>query len=258
MKRINKFIKKIFPDGHFHWQNLNDRPGDKLGPPIHGRCWLFLSNQHGNELSFDWNLWTNFCHASLTVRQHDDDVQLAIAFPPVAFWFGIGHKEIREFLNKHIEGYEGRQIGIRVFDWSVWWDVWSNTMSWSNKTPKWRDGSFNVLDFVLGERQYSERDIESRDVDVPMPEGNYKGTVKMREATWKRPRWFTYRLMRAHIDMEEPIPIPGKGSASYNCGDDATHGLTCPARTIPEAVGKLVGSTLGTRMKRSNTWRWNR
>jgi hypothetical protein len=255
---INDIVKKIFPKGHFHWQNLNEKPGDELGLPIHGRCWLYFDDQWGNNLHFSWNLWSDFCHVQVTVREHEDDIMFSFAIPPVSLWLGLSNRRLNKFLNKHIKGYDGRQTGIRVFDWSVWWDVWSNTMSWSNKTPKWRDGSFNIPDFFLGKWKYSEKELESREVEIPMPEKTYNGTVKMQMATWKRPRWFAKKIMRAHIDMKDPIPIPGKGSASYNCGDDATHSLTCPARNIPEAVGKLVGSTLETRMKRSNIWKWEK
>ncbi len=256
---IKKLIKKILPDSHFHWQNLNERKGDEFGPPTEGRCWFHFDDEFGNCLGFEWNLWSRFCQLGFKIKGCDEDVKAFIAFPPVAFWVNFENRKLNKLLDKYIKGYESKTTEISIFSNSIYWKLWENTHEWSSKTPKWKNGSFDVLNFFLGKNKYSERDIENSDVEIPMPEGSYKGNVRMFESTWKRPRWFANRLIRADVNVEnDPIPIPGKGTMSYNCGDDATYSMTCPANSIEEAVGKMVGNTLRTRKKYGGTWKWER
>jgi hypothetical protein len=49
--------------------------------------------------------------------------------------------------------------------------------------------------------------------------------------------------------MTDPVPFPGKGENSWDCGEDATHGYYGPAASIEDAVGNLVTSTLKRRRK---------
>lgn len=58
------------------------------------------------------------------------------------------------------------------------------------------------------------------------------------------------------MKMEEPVPVPGKGENDWDCGDDAIHGSTFAATTIPEAIGKMVGSAMRTRERYASLdWR---
>lgn len=254
---LEKVIKKIFPKSHFHWQNLNELPKGRLGPPIEGRCWFWFDDGC-NSLRFSWSLRSRFCHVELIVKENDDDICVSVAFPPIALWFAITNIRFRKWLNSKIEGYESKEIGLTIHDGSIWWKLWANRWSWSNKTPKWKDGNFNFIDFFFGKKEYNSLELENKEIIVPMPEKTYKGRIKLTEDTWKRPRWFMDRVYRAHVDMDEPIPFPGKGTMSYNCGDDALHGLTCPAKSIEEAIGKIVEDVLKTRRKRGSSWEWSK
>jgi hypothetical protein len=41
-----------------------------------------------------------------------------------------------------------------------------------------------------------------------------------------------------NIDNDEPIPLPGKGTTSYNCGDDASYSISMVYRGSLEATAK--------------------
>lgn len=43
---------------------------------------------------------------------------------------------------------------------------------------------------------------------IPMPEGPYLAKITFRPYDYRRRRWFASRVMRAHVLMEHPIPIP--------------------------------------------------
>lgn len=130
-------------------------------------------------------------------------------------------------------------------------------MSWDSKTPRYRKGAFHLDDFFLGKAVFSKNVIETREVAVPMPEGTYDAVVALSDDTWKRPRWpFPRVIRRADIKVEKGIPHPGKGENSWDCGDDDTYGMCAPARTIPEAVGHLVGSCLKDRVRYGGYSKW--
>lgn len=154
---------------------------------------------------------------------------------------------------------ERRLLSLSFHDGAAFWRVWKDDMSWSSGTPRWRDGSFNFVDFVLGKSVCSTVVLDEKHVLVPMPERSYPATAKLVEFTWKRSRSpFTKRMIRADIDIPAGIPVPGKGENSWDCGDDATYSITTgEVRSIAEGVGKLVGSCLETRVKRSGYLGWS-
>lgn len=153
--------------------------------------------------------------------------------------------------------YSGRTVSVAIHDWALWWALWVDDDGWTRSRPRWRQGSFYPLDAIFGKMKNSERLLERREIAIHMPEGLYKGVCEMKEGTWQRARWpFPKRIVRAHIDMTDPIPIPGKGENSWDCGEDATHGSTFLAQSIPEAVGYLTGSILRTRERHGGRdWR---
>jgi hypothetical protein len=64
------------------------------------------------------------------------------------------------------------------------------------------------------------------------------------------------RRIRAKITPDTPIPFPGKGENSWDCGEDATHSMTCNATNEQEAVAKLVASVLNDRYRHGGkNWR---
>jgi hypothetical protein len=258
MMEINRIIKKFFPNGWFHYQNLNDFPDGSLGPPIEGRCWLNFDLE--NSLYFSWFVKSNFCHLGLSLGDYDEKIVFKVAFPPIALWFGANIEKLSKLIDKHISkgDWYAKNTEISIHDGSIWWRLFVRSGYWNKNIPRWRHGNFNVIDFILGENKYTNRVLKEEKIDIPMPEGNYPATIKMEMATWKRPRWFAKRLKRADIEMEKPIPFPGKGENSWDCGDDACYGMTTPARSIGEAIGKMVEHVLDNRLKRGGPYKWNR
>jgi len=143
-----------------------------------------------------------------------------------------------------------REFSYKIHGGALWWCLWMNPDEWNHTDPKWRRGNFNPADFFFGRYKYSERILETVNVLIPMPEKPYPATIEMREDSWKRPRWpFTRYMKRANIDVPNGIPHQGKGENSWDCGPDATYGMTCPARTIAQAVGTMVESCYRDRLR---------
>lgn len=269
MKRIIDAAIRIsgFDSGGLVNYSADDQPHGvtKSAPPWHAKLWCHLKN--GSQAYVEWSLGEKTCGVSLRLSPHDEHVvKVHVAVPSVALFTGYAPKH-GAFVHRMIEAiaggptdihdkYGSRELSLRVHDWALWWDVWVDPTGWSSKRPKWRDGSFHVLDALFGKHEYESIPLKTATIQIPMPEGLYKGTCTLSEDVWKRPRWFAKKIRRAHVDMVEPIPFPGKGSESWNCGDDAAFGMTMQARTIGDAIGAMVASVTNSRHRNGGpNWR---
>ena len=240
----------------WHWQNLS--LADKKGRlPLHGRAWLHFGSE---SLSVEWNLLSKSCGISLAAGD-ERTWSASVKLPPIALYFGAELRKERLFsrLAKKLIAlspsdmnctWSGRRLDVSVHDWSIWWHLWVDDSGWTSKRPKWRDGSFNIPDFFLGKQSYESRLFDAKDITVCMPEGKYVGRCELREDTWTRPRGRTRYVMRAHVEMKQPIPVPGKGENSWDCDEDAIHGSTFPAMSFAQAITEMTRSALRDRERR--------
>lgn len=210
------------------------------------RAWLWVGPRL--VLRWEWAPWSRFCHAYIS-REHGE-MKVGLAFPPVALWFSVEHWPT---LGKGPE----REIGVHIHDWAIWWRVWSPSQSWSNTTPRWRDGNWHPARTFLGKWVYEETVIEERPVRIPMPEGEYPATAVLSHAVrGHRLNPFKHKQREVKINVPRGIPFSGKGENSWDCGEDGLFGMSCPARSIEEAIGKTVSSVLETRKRRGDPARW--
>jgi hypothetical protein len=174
-----------------------------------------------------------------------------------------GHLELFGF--SFYWGFEGlnlqfddeRELYVRFHDGLLAWTVWKSPHGRS-RADGWRNETWNVDDFIRGRRQYTSELVERRDVKIPMPEGSYPAVVELRRDTWSRARWPSETIVRAHIEIPNGVPMPGKGENSWDCDDDATFAMTTPARTVEDGVAAVVGGVLRDRWRRSHTHGWDK
>jgi hypothetical protein len=255
---------------HAHWQNLNeDRNGKVKGSILkHGRAWFhpfgYGHRRRRPEAHWEWVCWSKRWHLQVDVGSDDanDGVSFDFGFGLFSFFFtveGVLPRRIVEWgrqraLKTEWMGYEymawPRSTGIRWFEKTIWFEIWNWDAGWDHRQPKWLSFNFSPVDFLFGKQEYSSKPLTERPVvkQVMMPEASYPVTVTLTEDSWKRPRWpWPVVVRRAQIDCPGGIPKPGKGENSYDCGEDATYGLTCPAVTIEEALEKLKASVMRDR-----------
>lgn len=151
----------------------------------------------------------------------------------------------------------GRNIGIRWFDGTLWIDLWNDPMEHRSVDPKWWHISINPVDIIFGDTKYTETKLSTTRVVVPMPEGGYAATVDILESVWRRPRWpWAWRTMiRSTITPDIPIPFPGKGENAWDCGEDSTHSMTGPYETPFDAAIALGKSVMQDRVRHGG-WDW--
>lgn len=95
-------------------------------------------------------------------------------------------------------------------------------------------------------------------VMIPMPEGDYEGLARIHRTVFGRKRWRPGHRVSYHtdLDVEGGIPFPGKGTESYNCGDDALCSQTTPGDDVQEAAAKLIASVMGYRARYGGSVSW--
>jgi hypothetical protein len=243
-----------------HSQNLNEKVGGRKGNILwHGRAWLYNDKQSSHVMSAEWVLFTHFCHFKIGILD-EEPLSLSFACFLFAVWLNFDihawHAPLRKFFR--VEGYEDRELSFSWHDNGLYWNLWTPSMEWSKVKHGRRQGAFHPVDFIFGKTKYSEIPISECNVEVPMPEGVYPAKIRLLEAQWKRPRWpFTWlRSRRAEVTPLKPIPFPGKGENSWDCGEDATHSMICSADTVEEAIGKMVASVMRDRMRYGGSkWR---
>jgi hypothetical protein len=121
--------------------------------------------------------------------------------------------------------------------------------------PWWTEFSVDVPSLIFGDIKHERKLIAEKNVIVPMPEKDYDAQVKLFDCVWQRSRSpFKTRLFRGTIECSEGIPYPGKGTTSYNCGEDATQSIDCVVssgdirKASAEMIGKIVASVTERRM----------
>jgi hypothetical protein len=280
----------------FHWQNLNESKKHPRwgGGRRHGRAWLTLFEREGvgdaglrrRGIAINWCwtiLWDASCAIAFSfVRQEGTGISLRIALPwlfdfyltllggPFAW---LAKKVLPKLAKDQRRSYPKQELPIRDYgdrelfnlywyDWAFWWNFWRDPMGgWSSRDPKWHHGSFHIVDFIFGRTKYAERALEGPlQVKIPMPERAYDATLEIQERTWRRKRWpgVWRRWLAADFDSkQDPIPSPGKGENSWDCGEDATYGLStpCPTGRVEDAIGAYVATVMNNR-RRHGSLNW--
>lgn len=229
---------------YFHAQNLNEKPDGKTGSMLrHGRCWLRFSEPYcGPELRLEWNIPTSHWHLGIEFGD-EDNIQYSLACGLFAVWFAIGGLRWKWLPSD-------RKCEVTFHHRALWINLWTRRWEWSRTAPWWRRGLvIHFDDLLLGKARYTKETLSTHDALIPMPEGCYPATVKVERQTWKRPRWFARTRMSCWVEIPGGIPFEGKGTSSWNCGEDGMWGCGSTGPSVEEAIGRAVASVLESRRR---------
>lgn len=225
----------------------------------HGRASLHLHGRKNTSFRLEWvvgDLW-NLSFSMALRSDYENTLTWHVCVPLLSLYCGVEGpqwlRNLARWLCRH-EKYEHemqREISLRVFDNKVWFTLWMNPDSWSSKEPRWRRFTFDPESIVFGAKRYSEENARTMQVLVPMPEGAYPATLTMFDGVW-RDRFRRLVIARAQVDIPGGIPFEGKGENSWDCGEDATYGMTTPAELPEEAIAAVVKSVMRERRKHSS------
>jgi hypothetical protein len=225
----------------------------------HGRVSAYLDESGRRAVSVEYHVPTNSYGASFRANHDDDPLHASFKCGLFGLYLSASHPILAKLrdtvikawpLDRQSYTFSGRDFSVAFHDHAVFWSVGADDMGWSSGTPRWRHGAWHPLGHFM--RQGEPQVVEQREVVVPMPERSYRGLAKLERSSWgfgKLPRAFDRVDYLVHIEMlpGEQVPFPGKGENSYDCGEDATLGMSCPGPTIEDGVGRLVASVLRSR-----------
>lgn len=232
------------------YSNENQFAGKVIGSGFwSGRWWLHLGNK---TLNAEWS-FLHRANNSLSLNVEwgygdgDDGIMFHAAIPKLFSVF-ISFSGIFGKLFRYPN--EPRETGFFFHDGTLFIHPFSKVNSWHSKDKWWSKGfSFTLSEFLFGRWNYSEENDRGwQDIEITMPEGKYKGKLRLYTGKWKN-RFWSKRIQRAEIEMEEGIPYPGKGENSWDCGEDASYGITCPAVDEADAIAEMIKHVLSCRRK---------
>jgi len=215
-----------------------------------GRGWLYFDKNCRRNLHAEWYFFHKARAGAafkfeLGSGDGDDGLLFHVAIPWLfSFYVGLDGVFGKWFRYPN----EPRETGIAFHHGSFYFYPFAKVNSWSSRDRWWNKYiSFSPLEFICGHNKYTEEHDQGwQDIEITMPEGKYKGKLRLYVGTWKN-RFRTMRVPRGEIEMEEGIPFPGKGENSWDCGEDATYGITCPAESEEEVICSLIQSVMRCR-----------
>lgn len=164
-----------------------------------------------------------------------------------------------------------REVSISFHNWGIWWKIWKDGMSWSNKEPWWRDGCFTI-DNIRGKMECTTTEVETSWHQGALVEGIYDLQVTKELYRRHYPRWFGWFDDKFHRYEVTPymtvdgnrektcVPHPGKGENSWDCGMGGTWNNSIPDCLCNDsaqgAVAEFIKSELETRTKRTGRADW--
>jgi len=247
---------------YYHSQNIKKE--DKENGIIHWRCWLGEQPQitlfikaPTTSFGIDFDLCRN--------GWQEETIGFSFKCLLFAVWVGLEWRWLYRVLEKITRRKgerftNGRTFGVNIHNWTLWLDIWRDPMESRGSDYWWQHISFDIREFFRGKGKREEELLEEREVLVLMPEGTYKGKATLSRITFSYPRWFKNSFKSFSIDVAGGIPFEGKGENSWDCGADACYGFSGSAESIPEGVGKLVGSVLKSRVRYGGwgDWVWDK
>lgn len=193
--------------------------------------------------------------ASLRFDPGEGETVLGWQTPLGSLWLGLKACPL--------DGYKDREISAKVFldedapmlDVILSTHLWNDPNEWHSDDPWWRRTFVHLTDRLLGKVTHTSKEIDRREVEIPFPEGVCKALVTIERVTFRRPGWpYPRVIFVGNVTPAKGPVVPGKGENSWDCEDDALHGMSCRAADVEEAAGKFLASVLHDRQRRAGTW----
>jgi len=197
-------------------------------------------------VNVEWSFRSKSLRAGVSAT--DEGVLLSLGVPPAALYVGVEGDVMYRLMRRYGRGLMDKAIeayvtvdGGGVDSLFAHWNLGTSTSGWDSKTPAWRNGGFFPVQTVFGRMKHSKRVVETRPVTFHMPEGDVTATAELYESTWTMPRWPGpwCQMYRVEVDVPKGLDDGHRKGPTF--------GVTQPARSIGEAVGKMLGDVLRNR-----------
>lgn len=150
----------------------------------------FYNKIHNEIFSFEFAKKHN-PSIRITLDECDKEINIIIScYYFLSFSFFIRNKKFWPFLKKisKEKDYLEKELYFYYYENSLWWGFWINMDEWNKKTPKWRRGSFNLLDFLAGSYIYSSKYIKEPTMKIYWKNEEVNCLIQEFKSYWNRPR----------------------------------------------------------------------
>lgn len=150
------------------------------------------NNNRSNHLNIGYSSYAPLSLALNIKSGSDNDVTISFRFF-IYFYFSFNlPKSWMKKFESQLPKYEyDREIKLAIHDSTIWWNFWTSDSSWSFSTPKYRKGSFNFLDFLLGRYETEITSIEEAQYKIYTDTG-INNIILQKELFIKyRNRWYS-------------------------------------------------------------------
>jgi hypothetical protein len=212
---------------HVWFQNLNENR----------RQWFAFRGSLGR----DWNRkWFKYEISSgpalrFTVDAFEGKTRLAIGMGFFSLYLTIYGLTIPFIRKGERHSSWGREYGFYWHEWILWAFFGRDPMGSSSKDPWYYSIVIHPLDILFGRTVYFEtgRQKSHDPIHFEFRGRRYQmDEIQVNDAYWFKPRipfaLYRKKVPRMHLKIERPPGYAGKGENSWDCGDDASYGLTCP------------------------------
>lgn len=222
------------------------------------RQWIHVTKN--TTIHHSWALFPKSFGITLGLADYECAVSIFVRIFIASFYFSINNWKLEKWIQektkrKDTKYGDGREIGIRVFDWKVWIDLWSDPMEWRSEDPWWYQFTIDPIELILGCEKVNHEVIDQGESAIVMPEGEYQCTFEIREYRHKRKRWIARTRYSISVDIKDGIPIEGKGESSWDCGMDAIYGTSMAFKQGDHPykyMNEIALSIIKDRLRRGN------
>lgn len=154
--------------------------------------------------------------------------------------------------------YDSRCFEFNVSAERFLWEFWAREHASSRSDPWWMSQYVTWRRLFFGNEKVDHEVIDTGTCVVPMPEKNYPATWEITHYTRAHPKLLgrardlilgPRNNYRVKVEPGAPIPVPGKGENSWDCGDDAMYSTSIGGRDVEKCIAAVVEGALNTRRR---------
>lgn len=185
---MNLRIKEIFNNIYTH--SILERKGFSK---LNYRLWFSRNSKYrSTSIEIGYNLKRFAPHISVRLYSFGD-ADMCFSFNFLIHFYlctNLPKKWIQKFKDSLPQYEYDREIDLAIHHNTLWWNFWTSGDSWSSSTPRYRKGSFNFLNFLLGKYEVDIISLEEAQYKIYTDSG-INNIILQKELFIKyRNRWY--------------------------------------------------------------------
>jgi len=152
---------------------------------------------------------------------------------------------------------KARELSFTIHHSAIWINLFSDPDEW--RSGDWRRIVIHPINLLFGTEHCEKVLVGERSIEIYLDNRVYFAIATQEIRTWVRTRFPFLKKTRRDVglNIENGIPVPGKGENSYDCGEDAIYSTGASTSDLTrswddltqEAIANLLESVRRTRLR---------